>query len=236
MDAETQQVAEKLARFVADGGPEVEALAAERNRDNPAFRSVAVYVTLFLIFTLFLCHLPHTKYLLSFFSFLYDQQSPAFRFYKEKVQECRAAASQSSSPPAAESGRDLHRPAAAPLLGIPPPVNHAPPPHIQEGETPPVKRKRKSRWGSEDDKVELPIPPIVIPQELTVPDPNTPSLSGTKLLTLLSFLNHILICHFGHTVSWSNDESMNIKGWWWCLFQLRSSEVSAIRRGSLMDW
>lgn len=53
MDAETQQVAEKLARFVADGGPEVEALAAERNRDNPAFRSVAVYVTLFLIFTLF---------------------------------------------------------------------------------------------------------------------------------------------------------------------------------------
>ena len=113
------------------------------------------------------------------FSFLYDQQSPAFRFYKEKVQECRAAASQSSSPPAAEPGRDLHRPAASPLLGIPPPVNHAPPPHSQEGETPPVKRKRKSRWGSEDDKVELPIPPIVIPQELTVPDPNTPSLSGT---------------------------------------------------------
>ncbi|KAM8728342.1 SURP and G-patch domain-containing protein 1 isoform 1-T1 [Acanthopagrus schlegelii] len=151
VDAETQQVAEKLARFVADGGPEVEALAAERNRNNPAF------------------------------SFLYDQQSPAFRFYKEKVQECRAAASQSSSPPAAEPGRDLHRPAASPLLGIPPPVNHAPPPHSQEGETPPVKRKRKSRWGSEDDKVELPIPPIVIPQELTVPDPNTPSLSAQEL-------------------------------------------------------
>lgn len=38
MDAETQQVAEKLAKFVAEGGPEVEAIAAERNRDNPAFR------------------------------------------------------------------------------------------------------------------------------------------------------------------------------------------------------
>lgn len=51
MDAETQQVAEKLARFVAEGGPEVEAIAAERNRDNPAFRSVTVYVTVFLIMT-----------------------------------------------------------------------------------------------------------------------------------------------------------------------------------------
>lgn len=47
VDAETQQVAEKLARFVAEGGPEVEAIAAERHRDNPAFRSVTVYVTVF---------------------------------------------------------------------------------------------------------------------------------------------------------------------------------------------
>lgn len=45
---------------------------------------------------------------------------------------------------------------------------------------PPVKRKRKSRWGSEDDKVQLPIPPIVIPQDINVPDPETPSLSGTQ--------------------------------------------------------
>lgn len=47
MDAETQQVAEKLARFVAEGGPEVEAIAAERNRDNPAFRSATGYFTVF---------------------------------------------------------------------------------------------------------------------------------------------------------------------------------------------
>lgn len=47
MDAETQQVAEKLARFVAEGGPEVEAIAAERNRENPAFRSATGYVTAF---------------------------------------------------------------------------------------------------------------------------------------------------------------------------------------------
>ena len=38
VDRDTQKVAQKLARFVADGGPEVEAMAAQHNRDNPAFR------------------------------------------------------------------------------------------------------------------------------------------------------------------------------------------------------
>lgn len=42
MDEETQRVAEKLASFVADGGPEVEAIAAQHNKDNPAFRLVTV--------------------------------------------------------------------------------------------------------------------------------------------------------------------------------------------------
>lgn len=151
VDPETQQVAEKLARIVAEGGPEVEAITAERNRDNPA------------------C------------SFLYDPQSPAYSFYKEKIQDFRATASLSSLPPAAESRTDLQRPAAPPSAGIPPTLNPAPLPHVQETETPPVKRKRKSRWGSEDDKVELPIPPIIIPPEISVPDPNTPSLSAQEL-------------------------------------------------------
>ncbi|XP_059201197.1 SURP and G-patch domain-containing protein 1 [Centropristis striata] len=151
VDAETQQVAEELARFVAEGGPEMEAIATERYRDNPAF------------------------------SFLCDNQNPAHRFYKVKVQEFRAAASQSSSPPAAESGTDLQQPAAPVLSGIPPPLNPASLPQSQGAGTPPVKRKRKSRWGSEDDKVELPIPPIIIPPEMNVPDPNTPSLSAQEL-------------------------------------------------------
>ena len=112
-------------------------------------------------------------------SFLYDHQSPAYHFYKGKVQEYRATASQNASPPAAESGTDLQLPAAPLLQVIPPPPNPASLPHSQDAETPPVKRKRKSRWGSEDDKVELPMPPIIIPQEISVPDPNTPSLSGT---------------------------------------------------------
>lgn len=40
VDAETQQVAEKLARAVAEGGPDVETIAIERNRNNPTLRSV----------------------------------------------------------------------------------------------------------------------------------------------------------------------------------------------------
>ncbi|XP_051265759.1 SURP and G-patch domain-containing protein 1 isoform X2 [Dicentrarchus labrax] len=151
VDVETQQMAEKLARFVAEGGPELEAIAAERNRDNPAL------------------------------SFLYDHQNPAYHFYKEKLHEYRAAASQCSSPPAAESGIDFQRQAAPPLPGIPPPLNPASLQHIQETETPPVKRKRKSRWGSEDDKVDLPIPPIIVPPEINVPDLNTPALSAQEL-------------------------------------------------------
>ncbi|XP_010742542.1 SURP and G-patch domain-containing protein 1 isoform X2 [Larimichthys crocea] len=151
VDAETQQMAEKLARFVAEGGPEVEVIAAERNRDNPAF------------------------------SFLYDYQSPAYHYYKEKLKEYRATASQSSSPPEAELWTDPQRPAAPPLPEISPLQNPAFLPHIQEAGSPPVKRKRKSRWGSEDDKVELPIPPIIIPPEINVPDPDTPSLSAQEL-------------------------------------------------------
>ncbi|XP_028284091.1 SURP and G-patch domain-containing protein 1 [Parambassis ranga] len=146
VDAETQQVAEKLARFVAEGGPEVEAIAAERNQDNPAF------------------------------NFLYDRQSPAYRFYKEKVQEYRAATSQSSSsssPPAEDSKADVQQSITSPLPAFVP--------QIQESETPPVKKKRKSRWGSEDDKVELPIPSVVIPHDINIVDPNAPSLSAQEL-------------------------------------------------------
>uniref|UniRef100_A0A3Q0SKS3 SURP and G-patch domain containing 1 n=1 Tax=Amphilophus citrinellus TaxID=61819 RepID=A0A3Q0SKS3_AMPCI len=151
VDVETQQVAEKLAKFVAEGGPEVEAIAAERNRDNPAF------------------------------SFLYDEQSPAYHFYKEKVKEYRAANSRSSSVPGGDSVSDVKPPAASPVSEISPQQSRPSAPNTKESETPPVKRKRKSRWGSEEDKVELPVPPIVIPHEISVPDPNTPSLSAQEL-------------------------------------------------------
>ncbi|XP_021469626.1 SURP and G-patch domain-containing protein 1 [Oncorhynchus mykiss] len=167
VDEETQRVAEKLAMFVADGGPEVEAIAAQHNQENPTF------------------------------SFLYDLQSPAHRFYKEKVEEYRQAKNAQSPPPMIkqEPGVELKRPAAPPLTYPPPP----PPPHYpylvgqvklepglgikQEVSGPPVvKRKRKSRWGSEDDKVDLSLQPIIIPKE-EEPEPS-PCLSVNELRDL----------------------------------------------------
>ncbi|XP_055006630.1 SURP and G-patch domain-containing protein 1 [Boleophthalmus pectinirostris] len=137
VDPETQQVAEKLARFVAEGGAEVEAIAVGRNKDNPAF------------------------------SFLYDHQSPAYRFYKEKVKEYSGAVSYTASPTTPELQPSSH-----------PSALNSP---SSSTDTPPVKRKRKSRWGSEDDKVQLPIPSIVIPEDVGFPQPNIPSLSAQEL-------------------------------------------------------
>lgn len=167
----------------------MEAIAAERNRNNSAFRSVVHYVgvfpnvfplcfkALFYLLALHLIHLKHKVFCPSF-SFLYDHQSPAYHYYKEKVEEY-VSASQSSSVPAAESRTEIQRQPTLQLQGIPSPLKAACQPQIHESETPPVKRKRKSRWGSEDDKVELPLPSIVVPPEINVPDPNAPSLSGT---------------------------------------------------------
>uniref|UniRef100_A0A8C8LQE5 SURP and G-patch domain containing 1 n=1 Tax=Oncorhynchus tshawytscha TaxID=74940 RepID=A0A8C8LQE5_ONCTS len=163
VDEETQRVAEKLASFVADGGPEVEAIAAQHNKDNPAF------------------------------SFLYDLQSPAHHFYKEKVEEYRQAKRDQSPPIKQEPGVGFTRPAAPPLTYPPSPsqypnllgqVKLEPGLEIKEevAGPPMVKRKRKSRWGSEDDKVDLSLPPIIIPKE-EEPEPS-PCLSVHELRDL----------------------------------------------------
>lgn len=126
VDESTRKVAEKLARFVADGGPEAEIMAAQQHRDNPAF------------------------------NFLYEYQSAAHRFYKAKVDEFRQAASISES-------QASSRPAAA--------------------QPPAAKRKRKSRWGAEDDKVQLPITAVISPQ-ISVAESSSPALSEQELNSL----------------------------------------------------
>ncbi|KAJ0047404.1 hypothetical protein NL108_000468, partial [Boleophthalmus pectinirostris] len=161
VDPETQQVAEKLARFVAEGGAEVEAIAVGRNKDNPAFRSAGAkqYNQLTCAVCCNKCYV--------FYSFLYDHQSPAYRFYKEKVKEYSGAVSYTASPTTPELQPSSH-----------PSALNSP---SSSTDTPPVKRKRKSRWGSEDDKVQLPIPSIVIPEDVGFPQPNIPSLSAQEL-------------------------------------------------------
>ncbi|XP_073788573.1 SURP and G-patch domain-containing protein 1 isoform X6 [Danio rerio] len=121
VDDSTRRVAERLARFVADGGPEVEIMAAEHNRDNPAF------------------------------SFLYDYQSAAHQFYKAKVDEFRQSSSSS----------------------------------VNETQPTAAKRKRKSRWGAEDDKVQLPPPAVhaITPVE-PAGETSTAALSVQELSSL----------------------------------------------------
>ncbi|XP_051894160.1 SURP and G-patch domain-containing protein 2-like [Pristis pectinata] len=79
-DTKTRTTAEKLAKFVAECGPELEEIAIENNRDNPMFW------------------------------FLYDENSSYFKYYKEKVKEYSAIAekSESSADPAPEAGSSGH--------------------------------------------------------------------------------------------------------------------------------
>uniref|UniRef100_A0A8C3Y284 SURP and G-patch domain containing 1 n=1 Tax=Catharus ustulatus TaxID=91951 RepID=A0A8C3Y284_CATUS len=123
-DAETRSSAEKLAQVVAAGGPQVEAIALQSNRDNPAFR------------------------------FLYEPQSPGHRYYRHKLEELRRARAPSPSPLCFPP---LPVPSPLPVPLPPPPALPVPSP------------KRKSRWGPEEEKVELPLPQLV--QQLDSPSP-----------------------------------------------------------------
>ncbi|KAM9440111.1 SURP and G-patch domain-containing protein 1 isoform 2-T2 [Clarias gariepinus] len=151
VDEDTKKVVEKLARFVADGGPEVEAIAIKHNHDSPTF------------------------------SFLYDHQSPAHRFYKSKVEEYRQAKSRSAPPPSDDffSGT-MHQVQAPPAPNV---FSSGPAEQNQETAPTGAKRKRKSRWGSECERVDLPVPSVVIPQRVK-PDPDAPALSEQELIGL----------------------------------------------------
>ncbi|XP_041327020.1 SURP and G-patch domain-containing protein 1 isoform X2 [Pyrgilauda ruficollis] len=236
-DQETRNSAEKLAQFVAAGGPEVEAIALQNNRENPAFR------------------------------FLYEPHSKGHRYYRQKLEEFRRARAapggspfpgnspfpggspfpgesglkRKSSPEASPSPlcfpplpvpSPLPIPSPLPLpIPIPPPlalpvpspvvpaalpIPSASPAPSSSSTSPPdqlaptaapipnpavtpnpavipnpaaipnlattpnpsaspnpapgsTKKKRKSRWGPEEEKVELPLPQLV--QQLDSPSP-----------------------------------------------------------------
>ncbi|NXT84557.1 SUGP1 protein, partial [Zapornia atra] len=161
-DEETKNSAEKLARFIADGGPEVEAIAMQNNRENHAFR------------------------------FLYEPNSKGYKYYRQKLEEFRKArASTGCAPlPGEPSLKRKTSPEASPSplrlpsLPLPLPLPVAVPPPLPlplpaaattaaaasaAPATGTTKKKRKSRWGPEEDKVELPLPQLV--QQLDSPSP-----------------------------------------------------------------
>ncbi|PKK19454.1 SURP and G patch domain containing 1, partial [Columba livia] len=155
-DEETKSSAEALARFIADGGPEVEAIAMHNNRENPAFR------------------------------FLYEPSSKGYKYYRHKLEEFRKAKSSTvcapvpvepslkrkTSPEAAPSPLCLPPlPLPSPLpLPLPLPAATTTAATTTTAAAPgTTKKKRKSRWGPEEDKVELPLPQLI--QQLDSPSP-----------------------------------------------------------------
>uniref|UniRef100_A0A8C5KG74 SURP and G-patch domain-containing protein 1 n=1 Tax=Jaculus jaculus TaxID=51337 RepID=A0A8C5KG74_JACJA len=140
-DEEAKSLAEKLARFIADGGPEVETIALHNNRENQAF------------------------------SFLYEPNSQTYRYYRQKLEEFRKAKAGSTGALPAPDPSQRRKSAPEALSGILPIANTCPalptptptvaplpviPLSGKPAATATVKRKRKSRWGPEEDKVELP--------------------------------------------------------------------------------
>ncbi|XP_054252209.1 SURP and G-patch domain-containing protein 1 [Indicator indicator] len=151
-DEETKTSAEALARFIADGGPQVEAIALQNARENPAFRFL---------------HEPHSK---------------GYKYYRQKLEEFRKAKSSSVCAPLAgePSLKRKSSPEASPSplcpslpLPLPSPAAQTAAATAATGATATAagttKKKRKSRWGPEEDKVELPLPQLV--QQLDSPSP-----------------------------------------------------------------
>ncbi|XP_010136024.1 PREDICTED: SURP and G-patch domain-containing protein 1, partial [Buceros rhinoceros silvestris] len=157
-DEETKTSAETLARFIADGGPEVEAIALQNNRENPAFR------------------------------FLYEPNSKGYKYYRQKLEEFRKAKSstacaplpvesslkrktspEASPSPLCLSSLPLPLPSPLPLPLPLPTAASAAASTATATAAGTTKKKRKSRWGPEEDKVELPLPQLV--QQLDSPSP-----------------------------------------------------------------
>ncbi|NXE29396.1 SUGP1 protein, partial [Ardeotis kori] len=161
-DEEIKNSAEKLARFIADGGPEVEAIALQNNRENHAFR------------------------------FLYEPNSKGYKYYRQKLEEFRKAKTSTACAPlpVESSLKRKTSPEASPSplclsslpspLPVPLPVPSPLPMPLPTATTTAAttttaaatgttKKKRKSRWGPEEDKVELPLPQLV--QQLDSPSP-----------------------------------------------------------------
>ncbi|XP_069783971.1 SURP and G-patch domain-containing protein 1 [Narcine bancroftii] len=146
-DPELRSVIEKLAKFVADGGPDMEKMAIQDNQDNPAFW------------------------------FLYEQNSDAYRYYRDTVevfckvktiaQKAIQASLMSMPSPATQKRKDSPEPASG---------DSATEPASAPSSSTSLKKRKKSRWGPEDDKIELPPPELAYPMQ--VPGLTTQELKG----------------------------------------------------------
>ncbi|XP_025024487.1 SURP and G-patch domain-containing protein 1 isoform X4 [Python bivittatus] len=148
-DEETKDCAEKLARFVADGGPVVEMVALKNHRENHSFR------------------------------FLYEPNSSGYKYYRQKLEEFRKASSNTEGmPPIPEANLKRKAPSeggpsssssssfsstAAPTVSLPK--------QAATSTSSTAKKKRKSRWGPEEEKVDLPPPELAQQTQELSPTP-----------------------------------------------------------------
>uniref|UniRef100_A0A2K6LIE2 SURP and G-patch domain-containing protein 1 n=1 Tax=Rhinopithecus bieti TaxID=61621 RepID=A0A2K6LIE2_RHIBE len=235
--AETRKVIEKLARFVAEGGPELEKVAMEDYKDNPAFAFLHDKNSReFLYYRKKVAEIrkeaqksqaasqkvstprgtkrvqePWQKTFLARFIadggpevetmsfqvwgplFLYEPNSQGYKYYRQKLEEFRKAkASSTGSLTAPDPGLKRKSPPEALSGSLPPattcPASSTPVPSVIPAPAAPgkppsaatVKRKRKSRWGPEEDKVELPPAELVQRDVDASPSP----LSGPQGLAM----------------------------------------------------
>ncbi|XP_043910717.1 SURP and G-patch domain-containing protein 1 [Protopterus annectens] len=172
-DASTRDVIEKLARFVAEGGPEIEKMAMEDYKNNSAFG--------FLSDPNSREHLYYKKRMAEFkmeklkseappkvpqkeqcCSFLYEPNSKGYKYYRFKLEEYQKHKDNGGVlTPAAETAEKRKSPESS---------------EVESAESQPAdssassctKKRKKSRWGPEEDKVNV----IATP-----PLPDTPALS-----------------------------------------------------------
>lgn len=103
------------------------------------------------------------------FSFLYEPNSQGYKYYRQKLEEFRKAkAGPAGTVVAPDLSLKRKSPPENPSVSLPPaaacPASSAPSPAVTPAPAAPgkpattatVKKKRKSRWGPEEDKVELP--------------------------------------------------------------------------------
>lgn len=108
------------------------------------------------------------------------------------MEEYRQAKSRSAPLSSVESSLGTKRSVATPPSPTPYNLSSSKAEQNQDLAPTGVKRKRKSRWGSEGDRVELPVPSVVIPQ-MVKPDPDSPALSGTLPCLCVLYIIYIYI-------------------------------------------
>ncbi|OXB70499.1 UNVERIFIED_CONTAM: hypothetical protein H355_009912, partial [Colinus virginianus] len=195
-DEETKNFAEKLARFIADGGPEVEAIALQNNRENHAFRFL--YEPNSKGYKYYRQKLEEFRKAKTSAASAPLPAEPSLK-RKTSPEASPSPLCLPSLPLPVPTPLPLPLPIPVPSpvpvplpipspvpvpLPVPPPLPSPSPsssstPPNQPATTPAVtaataaagttKKKRKSRWGPEEDKVELPLPQLI--QQLDSPSP-----------------------------------------------------------------